>query len=498
MSAEEGAEHKTKGKGRVLQVIFGCGRIGYAVAKELTRRGRDVVIVDIDEKKVELLKEEDFIASSGDVSDPEEVNKVKREGVPEAIFVLSSDSEVNKKAVKNTKELLPHTYTVVRAIDPADKEELKELGVDVVLSIPDTTARTAIESLEAVKSGQKARELNSIIEAINDIGAGKGKLGIVVHDSPDSDAIASALALKQIAKQVGVSADILYHGETGHHVNRAFVNILGIEMRQIEGMAELHEYTKLALVDATVPGANNPLPPPPEGNVDIIIDHHVVNNNGTAIDADFFDVQKDKGATSTIMTNYLQELDVPMDKVLATALLHGIRVDTDGFKRETHPSDFFASAYLHEKADKDLLDRIETPPMSTEMLNVVGDAIINKRIKGSYLITNVGAVANRDAIPQAADYLLNLEGITTVIVIGLCEESTCVSGRSKDVRINLGDAFERAFGDIGSAGGHATMAAAQIPLGIFSGLKDKGTIIQLVEDAVSKRFLSVMKEEKSE
>ncbi len=42
------------------------------------------------------------------------------------------------------------------------------------------------------------------------------------------------------------------------------------------------------------------------------------------------------------------------------------------------------------------------------------------------------------------------------------------------------------------------MAAAQIPLGIFSGLKDKGTIVQLVEDAVSKRFLSVMKEEQRE
>jgi nanoRNase/pAp phosphatase (c-di-AMP/oligoRNAs hydrolase) len=497
MSTEEGTEHKAKGKSRVLQVIFGCGRIGYAVAKELKKRGLDVVIVDIDEKKVELLKEEDFIASTGDGSDPDEVNKVKREGEPEAIFILSSDSEVNMKAVKNTKELLPHTYTVVRVVDPADKEVLKELGVDVVLSIPDTTARTAIEYLEKVKSGRKAKELTSIIETINELGEGKGKLGIVVHDSPDSDAIASALALKQIAKQVGVSADILYHGETGHHVNRAFVNILGIEMRQIEGKAELKEYTKLALIDTSVPGANNPLPPPPEGNVDIIIDHHVVNTNG-AVYADFFDVQKDKGATSTIMTNYLQELDVPVDKVLATALLHGIRVDTDDFKREAHPSDFFASAFLHEKADKDLLEQIEAPPVSTEMLNVVGDAIINKRIKGSYLITNVGAVANRDAIPQAADYLLNLEGITTVIVIGLCDEAACVSGRSKDVRVNLGDAFERAFGDIGSAGGHATMAATQIPLGIFSGLKDKGTIIQLVEDAVSKRFLSVMKEEQRE
>jgi nanoRNase/pAp phosphatase (c-di-AMP/oligoRNAs hydrolase) len=336
-----------------------------------------------------------------------------------------------------------------------------------------------------------------MIAEIKEKRTGKGKLGIIVHDSPDSDAIASALALKQIARHVDVSADILYRGEIGHHINRAFVNILGIEMKRIEREDELKDYDKLALIDATVPGANNPLPPPPEGNVDIIIDHHVANNK-EKVYADFFDVRTDNGATSTIMTRYLQELDIPVDKVLATALLQGIRTDTSSFKRETHPSDFFAAAFLHVKADKDLLEQIETPPMSTEMLNVVGDAIVHKKIKGSYLITNVGAVANRDAIPQAADYLLNLEGITTAIVIGLCEEMICVSGRSKDIRVNIGDAFVSAFGEIGSAGGHATMAAAQLPLGIFKGIKDKDTLMQLAEDAVTKRFLSVMKEEKSE
>ena len=488
MSAEE-SEPELNGKGKAPQVIFGCGRVGYAVAKELKGRGINVVIVDTDEKKVELLNEEDFIAFAGDISDPEMITKVSKEGEPEAIFILSNSSEVNKKAVENAKKMLPHTRLVVRTIDPADKDDLKGLGVDVILSIRDIMAKAAIDSLERVKSESKAKKLTLLIETIKE----KGKLGIVVHDSPDSDAIASALALKQIARNVDVPADILYHGEIGHHVNRAFVNILGIEMRRIEHEDDLKKYDLLALVDASVPGANNPLPP--DSNVNIIIDHHGSNSKGK-VHADFLDVRTDNGATSTIMTKYLRELDIPVDKVLATALLHGIRIDTSGFKRETYPSDFFAAAFLHVKADKDLLEQVETPPMSTEMLNVVGDAIMHKKIKGSYLITNVGAVANRDAIPQAADYLLNLEGITTTIVIGLCEDRICISGRSKDIRVSIGDEFARAFGAIGSAGGHATMAAAQLPLGIFSGIKDKDTLMQLAEDAVSKRFLSVMKEEK--
>ncbi|MEA2033601.1 MAG: NAD-binding protein [Euryarchaeota archaeon] len=506
MSTEKsGTGHKSAGKGKdkgngkdkVVQVIFGCGSVGYAVAKELEAQGIEVVIVDTDEKKVELLREEDFVAFVGDISEPKEITRIKREGEPEAFFVLSNDSEVNKKAAKNIKDELPQTYLIVRVIEPGDKEDLEELGVDVALSIRNIVARAAIESLDRVKAQSKAKELIVMIEAINKKGKGKGKLGIVVHDSPDSDAIASALALKQIAKNVDVPADILYRGEIGHHVNRAFVNILGIEMRRIEGEKELKGYDKLALMDASVPGANNLLPPPPEGNVDIIIDHHAANNR-EKVHADFFDVRADNGATSTIMTRYLQELGIPVDKILATALLQGIRTDTSGFRRETHPSDFSAAAFLHVKADKELLEQIETPPMSTEMLNVIGNAIVHKKIKGSYLITNVGAVVNRDAIPQAADYLLNLEGITTAIVIGLCEDAICVSGRSKDIRVNIGDAFVHAFEEMGSAGGHATMAAAQLPLGIFSGIKDKDTLIQLAEDAVTKRFMSVMKEEKSE
>jgi len=508
MSTEEsGTGHKSagkrkeKGKGngkdKVVHVIFGCGSVGYAVAKELKAQGIDVVIVDTDEKKVELLKEEDFVAFVGDISEPKEITRIKNEGEPEAVFVLSNSSEANKKAANNVKEELPQTCLIVRVIEPGDKEDLEELGVDAALSIRDIVSRAAIESLDRVKAQSKAKELIAIIEAISKKGKGKGKLGIVVHDSPDSDAIASALALKQIAGNVDVPADILYRGEIGHHVNRAFVNILGIEMRRIEGEEELKEYDKLALMDASVPGANNLLPPPPEGNVDIIIDHHAGNNKEN-VHANFFDVRTDNGATSTIMTWYLQELGIPVDKILATALLQGIRTDTSGFKRETHPSDFSAAAFLHVKADKELLEQIETPPMSTEMLNVIGNAIVHKKIKGSYLITNVGAVVNRDAIPQAADYLLNLEGITTAIVIGLCEDAICISGRSKDIRVNIGDAFAHAFEEMGSAGGHATMAAAQLPLGIFSGIKDKDTLIQLVEDAVTKRFMSVMKEEKSE
>jgi len=43
------------------------------------------------------------------------------------------------------------------------------------------------------------------------------------------------------------------------------------------------------------------------------------------------------------------------------------------------------------------------------------------------------------------------------------------------------------------------LAGAQIPLGVFSGTKDKQTLLKLAEEAVVKRFLTVvgMKKEPS-
>jgi nanoRNase/pAp phosphatase (c-di-AMP/oligoRNAs hydrolase) len=89
------------------------------------------------------------------------------------------------------------------------------------------------------------------------------------------------------------------------------------------------------------------------------------------------------------------------------------------------------------------------------------------------------------------DYLLNPEGISITVVFGATDEKIYVSGRSNDIRINLGEILKRAFAE-GSAGGHSTVAAAQIPLGVFRDIKDRQTLLRLVDEAVAKKFLSAV------
>jgi nanoRNase/pAp phosphatase (c-di-AMP/oligoRNAs hydrolase) len=468
-----------------MYAILGSGGIGLALSKELETRSKNIILVDNDSKKVDTLKEQNLNAIKGNIGDTEVLSGLDIHNI-ETVFIMSSDIEANKKALIFIRKEAPNAQIVTRVNNSQQKEEMEAAGSDFAV-LPSTLPVKAIASaivqyIEKIKSVKLAQELKKLINTVGD-----GKLAIIVHDNPDPDAISSAMGLKEIANSVGVKADILYNGIIGHHENKAFVNLLDVEMIQSKDFKP-SDYKKIALIESSAPGVNNLLS---QGTkVSIVIDHHQANIDD--VEAEYKDIRPNMGATATIMTKYLQVLEIPIKTELATALLYGIKVDTDDFKRNTDPADLTAAAYLFPLANHDLLNRLETPSKSTESIDILGEAIKNRQIKGSYLISNVGTVRDRDTLAQAADYLLTLEGITTTLIFGLGEDTIYVSGRSRDDRINIGKILADAFGH-DKAGGHAGLAGAQIPLGVFSGTKDnKEPLLKLADEAVVKRFLTVI------
>jgi len=477
---------EVKNKTSLPYVILGSGGIGFAVAKELEKQGKPFIVVDKDEVKVETLRDQDFEAIVGDIGDLKTLESLDIKKAV-AILILSSDVEANKTALNYFKKVSPDTHVIVRALNPTNRDELENMGADFVILPSKVVANVVVRSLNRAESSMRARDLLKPLKKVGD-----GTLAIIVHDNPDPDAISSAMALKEIAKSIGVESKILYRGESGYQENKALINLLKIPLERIEKYS-LEDFNKIALIEGSIPGVNNFLPK--ESEIGIIIDHHPADME--KVNAEYIDIRPNLGATATIMTKYLQELDIPIKKELATALIYGIRTDTNDFKRNTDPSDLTSAAFLYPLADHDILAQIETPPMSSDTLDVLGDAIKNRKIRGSYLISNVGFIRSRDSLAKAADYLLNLEAVSTVLVFGLSEDQIYISGRSKDIRLNLGDAMSRAFGEK-NAGGHATSAGAQIPLGVFSETKDKQTLMRLAEEAVMKKFFSIVGVEEEE
>jgi nanoRNase/pAp phosphatase (c-di-AMP/oligoRNAs hydrolase) len=314
------------------------------------------------------------------------------------------------------------------------------------------------------------------------------RLAVVCHDNPDPDCIASALALRTLASQAGVEEiDVLYGGEVSHQQNRAFVNLLEVGLTEFEG-ADLGSYDVVGFVDHSVKGENNSVPE--DASIDFVIDHHPPENG---VDAVFVDIREEFGATTTILVEYLRELGVTPDTDVATALLFAIRAETLEYLRGTTEMEYEASKFLHRYADSELLRRMTEPAFTPETLDTIGEAILEREVRASALVAGVGVINERDALPQAADYLMRLEGVSTVLVFGVVGDQIEASARSKDSRVNLDRVMRDAFGDVGSAGGHRDMAGAQVPLGVFSELAESDEkMIELVSGTVKKRFFGEM------
>ncbi|HET6405234.1 MAG TPA: DHH family phosphoesterase [Candidatus Thermoplasmatota archaeon] len=465
-----------------MYVILGCGSVGFNAARLFKSRNEELLIIDRSKKRVEDMRDAGYTAVVGDMEHLEAFNAdFERAG---AFLLLSSNMEANLAGLKHLKSAFPQSYVIVRALDPVSAEAFEKAGADRVITPSDVIARAVLKELGEFEKRRNVSALTSILQESKNV-------AIVMQSNPDPDALGSGIALKAICEHFEVPATLLYGGAIGHQENRAFVNLLELSLRQIGPREDVREvlaaYDCIAIVDTSLPGKNNVLP---EDLIpDIVFDHHQIEDED--VKSRFADIRPGIGATSTILTQYLDQLDVEVTPQLAVGLLYGIRTDTKGFTRGATRDDMEAATFLSQHADPELLEKIETPPMSSETVDTLGKAIRNREQYSSFVITSVDFVRDRDTLPQAADFLLQLEGVNTVIVFGIVEDVIHISARTNDVRVNLGEALERAFGKQ-HAGGHAKSAGGQIKLGIFGDVDEKEALLRLARDAVRKQVLMVL------
>ena len=324
-------------------------------------------------------------------------------------------------------------------------------------------------------------------QRLHDLIAASESVVVVCHDNPDPDSLSSALALSTIAEQLGVtSVRIAYGGAISHQQNRAMVNALDIEMTPIE-RCSLSDFDLVAFVDHSVAGRNNSVSE--AVTPDVVIDHHPSEE----VSGQYVDHRPGVGATATILTRYLQAYELELDERLATALLFGIHRETLSFTRETTAAEHAAASYLHALADHSLIESLSNSVFTCETLNGIGDAIANREVRGSCLVSSLGRIHERDTLPQAADYLLKLEGVSTTVVFGIVDDNIHLSARTNNSQVHIGDLLKDTFDEDGSAGGHHDMAGGQIPLGLLGPVdEDDEVATDLLNRSVKKRLFSAL------
>jgi nanoRNase/pAp phosphatase (c-di-AMP/oligoRNAs hydrolase) len=292
------------------------------------------------------------------------------------------------------------------------------------------------------------------IEQMRHLLAGKDRVGILLQDDPDPDAMASGLALRSLLGRTRATAPLLSFGRVTRPENLAMVEALEIEVDQVTA-EELRAYDALAMVDVQPAFCEEALP-----QVAVVIDHHPEAKGWRA---PFRDVRPTYGATSTIMTEYLRAAEVKITERLATALFYGIKTDTLHLERSGTRADMEAFAYLYQFANHNILRRIERPELPLDALDALGDALVHRTIIHGALFAHLGRVSRPDLIPQFADLCLQVKGIEWSVVSGLTGDEVHISVRNVGYVRAAGDVVQAAFGELGSAGGHRSAAKAVIP-----------------------------------
>jgi nanoRNase/pAp phosphatase (c-di-AMP/oligoRNAs hydrolase) len=163
------------------------------------------------------------------------------------------------------------------------------------------------------------------------------------------------------------------------------------------------------------------------------------------------------------VTEYLQELEVPIRKRLATALFYGITSETRNLGREAQPADIVASQFLYPYVDKRALAEIETPRLKASYFQLVGEAVESAIVCDDVVISILPEVPYPDAVAELVDLLVRLEGALWSVCIAPFGPNLQISVRSNERDARAGEMLASLLPP-GTAGGHGMVAGGRVTL----------------------------------
>ncbi|MBD1865791.1 bifunctional oligoribonuclease/PAP phosphatase NrnA [Leptolyngbya sp. FACHB-541] len=378
---------------------------------------------------------------------------------------LSTVTEPNLKGSKSVSRVV-------------DYEDVEYSGVEI--------SQAPLNSPGRRFSEQKVEALRQVLEKRR----GDRHL-VILQDFPDPDALSCAWAYKLIAQQFGIRCDIVYAGTLSHQENIALVKLTALPVQRWSVQAarekDFSVYQGSVFIDNQ--GTTTQLMPLVQQAhipVTVVIDHHSSQGD---LEAEFSDIRSQTRATATILTQYLQAGLLKLDNnngehiKCATALMHGLRSDTNRLM-QAQEEDFLAAGYLSRFYDSQLLNSVLQASRSKRVMDVIERSLRNRILQNSFSIAGVGYLRydDRDAIPQAADFLVTEENVHTAVVYGIVhdedEDLEVVIGslRTSKITLDPDEFIKEAFGQDTQGrffgGGRAMAGGFEIPMGFLSGFNE--------------------------
>lgn len=277
---------------------------------------------------------------------------------------------------------------------------------------------------------------------------------VLIYINADPDAIASAMAVKRLLWRKVAGVTITCVNQVDRPDNLAMIRLLGVKLVYIDDL-DCSRFNRYVMVDSQ-PNHHELLA---KITPHIVIDHHPE----TDVQAPFQDIRPGYGAVASIMTEYLRAAKIKPSAKLATGLYLAIKTDTHNFELQAQAEDVKAFQYLFKYINRHLVRKIEQSELKLEYLKYFKRAFQNMRRRKGRIFVHLGSVANPDICVLIADFFMRVSSIDWSIVSGLCGRKLIIIFRNDGLRTNAGKVAQKGFGTLGSAGGHKSMARAEIP-----------------------------------
>ena len=112
--------------------VFGLGRFGYAIAKELSQSGAEVLAVDLNESIVNAAGKEIPLCKCADVTDPEVLSRLGIANFDTVIIAMADNLEASVLAITLCKEAGVKNV-IVKCASEMHRKSLTRVGADKVV-----------------------------------------------------------------------------------------------------------------------------------------------------------------------------------------------------------------------------------------------------------------------------------------------------------------------------------------------------------------------------
>ena len=302
--------------------------------------------------------------------------------------------------------------------------------------------------------------MQQVFEKLNEVIKEYDSFIVMGHKDPDLDSLGSCLGLIEVIESFNKKAYLFLNDKHlenyNTNINQAFnkmeKDIICVNERSYK---KIEGKTLLIITDVHITDRLE-FPKLVEIFDVIVLDHHIKSKNYIK-NTKFMYIDTNLSSMSELITFYAEYNNIELDSVIATILLAGIEIDTNGFNLKTTSSTYEAASTLMEMGADSILKQ--------ELLKETKEEYMKRAsfIRNSFMIKNniamciVTGIIDSKELAETAEELLTFEDVKASYVIGKTQENVIgVSARSLG-QIDVSETMKKMGG-----GGHMSNAATQV------------------------------------